>query len=203
MKFFQSLKFSSEELIHLLHAWAAISFAFTIILGGGVGVIGANFLPIFFIASITFGVAFLLHEIAHKVVAHWYGHWAEFRKFDWGLILAVGMSFFGFIFAAPGAVMIQGLVSRKQNGIISVVGPVVNLVLAGMFLVLGFVFSNTFGDLPEFVGLILYHGFFINSRLALFNMIPIFPLDGSKVIAWSVPIWFTVIGVSAFFVFFL
>ena len=80
-------------------------------------------------------MAFLLHELGHKLVAQKYGCQAEFRSFDQMLILAVIMSFFGFILAAPGAVLIQGRVSRKQNGIISATGPGVNLSLAVMFFI--------------------------------------------------------------------
>ena len=88
----------------------------------------------FLISLFTAGIGFLLHELAHKFVAQYYGCEAEFRSMDQMLYFAVGLSLFvGILFAAPGAVMIAGGVTRKENGIISVAGPLTNYVLAGIF----------------------------------------------------------------------
>ncbi|MDP3982272.1 MAG: site-2 protease family protein [bacterium] len=197
------LKFSETELIDLLWAWAALSFAFAVFLGGGIDGFREGFFVRFILAGVTVGVAFLFHEIAHKVVAQRYGHWAEFQKFDWGLVFAVGMSFFGFIFAAPGAVMIRGMVSGEQNGKISIAGPITNIVIASIFFVLGIALTQILGELPSLLNQIIFYGFFINAWLALFNMIPFGPLDGAKVMAWSLPAWLTVGGIAAFLVFFV
>ena len=197
------ITYSEEELIHLLHAWAAITFSFAVILSDGFMGLGPQFVSNLIIAGITVGTAFLFHEMAHKVLAQKYGCWAEFRKFNLGLILAVVMSFFGFIIAAPGAVIISGLVSKEQNGKISVVGPLTNIGLAFLFLALGILWTKTFGAMPPLVQKITSYGFFINSWLALFNMIPFPPIDGSKVIAWSLPIWIIVSSLTFFMVFFM
>jgi Zn-dependent protease len=50
------------------------------------------------------------------------------------LLLALGMSFLGFVFAAPGAVHIKGYINKMQNGIFSLAGPLMNLILALVFL---------------------------------------------------------------------
>jgi len=47
-------------------------------------------------------------------------------------------------------------------------------------------------------------GTYTNLYLAFFNMIPIPPLDGSKVMAWNFPIWATfmlILVILLFFVF--
>ncbi len=54
------------------------------------------------------GVAFLLHEIAHKVVAIEHGQIAEFRADYQMLFLALMGALVGFLFAAPGAVYHRG-----------------------------------------------------------------------------------------------
>ena len=61
----------------------------------------------------------------------------------------------------------------------------VNLILAAFFLFLGkstFIFGYGIGDLANY-------GFLINVWLGVFNMFPIPPLDGSKVIRWSPIAW--------------
>src|SRR3989339_1525964 len=123
---------SEFELRDILKAWVAVSIAFGIILSNSV----ADFYSKFMIASLTVGIGFLFHELGHKFVAQRYGCFAEFRSFDNMLLLAIAMSFFGFVFAAPGAVMISGRISKSRSGRISAAGPVVNIVLAMLFLAL-------------------------------------------------------------------
>jgi Zn-dependent protease len=165
---------SKTEVMHLLRAWIAISLAFSILFGGLASV--QNFIVTFLIAGFTVGLGFLFHELAHKVLAQRYGCFAEFRAFDSMLILAILMSFLGFIIAAPGAVMISGRVSKKANGLISSAGISTNIVLACLFLLSGFVFGYN---------LVSFLGAYINSLLAAFNLIPVWHFDGSKVLAWN------------------
>lgn len=168
---------SEKEIRDLLKAWAAISIAFAVILSDSV--FSGDFYSKFIIASLTVGAGFLLHELGHKVVAQKYGCFAEFRSFDNMLLLAIAMSFLGFVFAAPGAVMISGKVNRKRSGLISAAGPAVNLALAAVFLVMIFI------PLPSLLRPVAYYGFMINSWLALFNMIPFWLFDGYKIMKWS------------------
>jgi uncharacterized membrane protein len=63
----------------LLIAWLAISIAFTLIyVRGGVDLTG--FIVLFAMSLVTVGVAFVLHELAHKFAAMRYGYWASFRR---------------------------------------------------------------------------------------------------------------------------
>ena len=126
---------------------------------------------------LTVGVGFLLHELAHKVVAVRFGQVAGFRA-DYGMLgLAIAAGLAGFLFAAPGAVYHRGHITERENGLIALAGPVTNLVLAALFL--------PFAFLPGFVGAIGNLGVFVNVLLAGFNMIPFGPLDGRKVLAWN------------------
>ncbi|MBL7055467.1 site-2 protease family protein [Candidatus Woesearchaeota archaeon] len=183
---------SDTEIRDLTKAWIAISIAFGIVLRPSIGL---PFYQAFIISFITVGTGFLLHELGHKFVAQRYGCFAEFRSFDQMLFLAIIMSFFGFIFAAPGAVMISGPVGVIRNGKISVAGPIVNIILALVFL--SMLFSFPTGILK----IVAFYGFFINSWLALFNMIPVWNLDGSKVLKWNKKVYGIVIGAAIFLLF--
>lgn len=179
---------SEKELKDLIKAWIAISIAFAVILSNSF--FSYDFYAKFVIASLTVGIGFLLHEIGHKITAQKYGCTAEFRSFDNMLVLAVLMSFFGFVFAAPGAVMISGRVDRKKNGKISAAGPLVNLALALVFL------SLFFAPLPKLFKDAAYYGFFINSLLALFNMIPFWLFDGYKILKWSKVVYGAIVAAA-------
>lgn len=195
-----SLHTSSEEIRQIAIAWIMISLAFAILdLSAGIAsIVSAEFLVDFLISAITVGIGFLLHELGHKVVAQHYRCWAEFRADFMMLLLAVGMSFFGFIFIAPGAVFIIGKVNVRQNGIISIAGPFMNFALALAFLLLAF-----FGPAEGIWAQVFSTGYFINAWLGLFNMIPFGYFDGAKILAWSKPWYFLTVFILAFLAFVL
>lgn len=174
---FGSVRTSEREVRDMVKAWLAISLAFAIMLSGSL--FSEKFLGAFMIAGFTVGIGVILHELAHKLVAQHYGCSAEFRSFDTMLILAIVLSFFGFLFAAPGAVFIHGPVGKRRNGMISLAGPATNLLLAAAFGMFAFAFPQSL--LQSF----LKYGYVINSWLALFNLLPILNFDGAKVLAWS------------------
>ena len=87
-------------------------------------------------------------------------------------------------------------ISPKENGIISLAGPVTNVVLAGVFLVMAFVFSSN-----SIIAGVAKIGITVNLLLAWFNLLPIFPLDGSKVLSWDWRVWLAVFGILTLLVF--
>ena len=136
-------RITRREEADLFIAWLAISLAFAIIKIAPYGITGplrqvslVTALVFFGIALLTVGIGFILHEMAHKFTAIRFGYWAEFRKDNSMLLVAVVLaSLVGFVFAAPGATVIysntadgRGL-TREQNGKISAAGPVINLLL--------------------------------------------------------------------------
>jgi Zn-dependent protease len=190
-------RISRREEFDLFIAWMAISLSFAIIKIAPNGVLGPikSLDPVvaliyFGISLLTVGIGFILHEMAHKFTAIRYGYWAEFRKDNSMLLIAVALaSLVGFVFAAPGATVIysndgRGL-SREQNGKISAAGPIINLLLgipfAGLVLI-----GNSSGNLLSQIGVF---GIQINAMIASFNMLPISILDGRKVMSWNLPVF--------------
>ena len=200
------LTFSARELRDLAVAWVALGVAFAVFLNRGVlrAILAGSAPPeaallALALALSTAGLGFLLHELAHKVVAVRFGQVAAFRA-EYGLLfLTVVSAFAGFLFAAPGAVVHRGRITDRENGLIALAGPVTNLLLVALFLPLALAG-------PGLLGTVGTQGLFINLLLAGFNMIPFGPLDGRKVLAWSLPVYLLVavpsIGLAAF-VFFL
>lgn len=185
-------RFSEIEIRDLAKGWGIISLAFGIVLTGVSNLASTMFLINIALSGFTVGTAFILHELGHKFVAQRYGYVAEFRSFDQMLLFALLMSFFGFVFAAPGAVMIAGNPGLRKNGIISATGPFVNIVLSIMFFAGFFAFPN----------LVFRYGLLINAWIALFNMIPLGPFDGKKILHWDKRIYGVMVGVSLVLVFF-
>ena len=192
----RGLRFSREEYKHILLACGALIAAFTISFVSPI--FGGPLPPVRDIARILLGATvavltgFLLHELMHKVVAQRYGAWAEFRSSRTGLLFAIFTAFLGIVFAAPGAVYIAGPLTREQNGRVSLSGPLTNFLVALAFTGAWFAVALAgvlSGDIKYYIGGILFFTGYINAFLGVFNMLPIPPLDGSKVLAWNVVIW--------------
>ncbi len=197
-------RITRREEADLFVAWIAISFAFAIIFLRDTGkaslLLAASFLAV---SLLTVGIGFILHEMAHKFVAIKYGYWAEFRKDNIMLVVAVALAaLVGVVFAAPGATVIysntadgRGL-SREENGKISASGPLVNLVLCIPFaaiLILGGQGATFTSSIVTMIGTI---GLQVNAMIAAFNMLPVSVLDGKKVWAWNKAVFIVLIAAA-------
>jgi Zn-dependent protease len=214
--------FSKEEKRHLLLATGAFTLALGFMTARGVmGMLAIGTIPwittvliMMPIMLVAVGPAFLLHEIGHKLVAKHYGCWAEFRADPQGLKFGVMIAFIlGFLFMAPGAVMVAGRVNRKQNGHIAAAGPLVNL---GLFLIgipLGAILLAIVGvtdisiiskqglSISAMVLFAVRYWLMANLILGLFNMLPFGPLDGLKVKEWSEGAFYALIAIFSIPVF--
>ena len=194
-------RFTGKEIRDLIISFIVIALGFTILYSNGDY---SHITLIFPIVMIGVGAGFIFHELGHKFVAMHYGYYAEYELWPTGLLIALASSFFGFIFAAPGAVVIYSNgMEEKTNGIISIAGPIVNIILGLIFfLILGSLGNFVYTETGAIVYLICVLGTRINFFLAAFNLLPIPPLDGSKVMAWSVPIWLITFAIAAILVLF-
>jgi Zn-dependent protease len=152
---------------------------------------------LFGLAALSVFAGFLVHELSHKFVARRYGCWAEFRADYRMLGFAIITAFFGFLFAAPGAVMIAGNVDRERNGKVCLAGPASNLFIAVACLsILVFTGASLLADnAPSML-------FRFSVLLGGFNMIPVMPFDGAKIWHWNKPIYILTL-LAAGFLFFL
>jgi Zn-dependent protease len=211
-----SSQFSPGEISSIIIAWLVLSVAITY----------SNFLGLFtgtgslaivvagFIATAT---GFIIHEMGHKFVAIRHGYVAHFRLWMWGLLLTLFVVVFsmgGIVFGAPGAVYIAPAAvafygydsgsrprdPEQDNMIISAAGPGINLAFALGFLSLLLVVSS------GFLAIIAQFGFALNAGLGSFNMIPVPPLDGSKIfrknllvgLGIALPLWAMFFFIFAF-----
>ena len=145
-------------------------------------------------------IAFASHEIlGHKLVAQHYGCEAEYKMWPLGLLLGLITALIpgGFVIAAPGAVYISPYkrgfafkvshLTNKQYAIISLAGPLINIIIAvSLFLVKSFIYPL------ELFAMTARISFF----LAFFNLLPIPPMDGSKIMSWNLRIWLIVTTIA-------
>jgi Zn-dependent protease len=172
---------SSKEVIDLLIAWLGVSFAFYLAFSRPdfTNVSLEYVLATLTVPLLVVGSSFVLHELLHKFTAQHFGFWSEFRAIYTTLALSILFAYVTHIvFAAPGATMIYGPgITKRQNGIISAAGPLLNLALGGLYLLL-----IPLGGVLSYIGT---YGFAINVWLSAFNLLPVGPLDGRKVLDWG------------------
>ncbi len=166
--------FGREEPIHLL-AGAAL-----------VALVGFSLNPgllrtpqLLLIMLLGFAASFIIHEIAHKIMAQNKGLFAEFRIFPLGAVITAITALLPIKVIAPGAVNIMGATTRRELGVIALVGPLTNIILAVVLapvsMITNLYILRTLADLNAFI--------------AFFNLIPFPPLDGHKILTWNTTTW--------------
>lgn len=193
-------RFSRREIGDILIAILVLSVAFMILyrnntvswyLGYEYGDT-MKWVILFAICLVLVFFSFLLHEFGHKFTAQRYGMWSEFRMYPMGLVITLVTSLCGFLFAAPGAVMIRGYADKEANGRIGIAGPIVNIILSAVgILALSMIGGGDYWvddiEVPLFLIFMMFAS--LNAFLALFNLIPVGPLDGKKIFSWNMPVW--------------
>ncbi len=194
---------SATELTHLTVAFLVLTVDIALVEGFlTLGRFGGGIRTDVFLAGIGFAAVaalsgFVAHEMAHKVTAQRYGFWAEFRMSPVGLLLSLVTAFAGFIFAAPGATVVSGMGDVREWGRTSLAGPLLNLLEGGAFLGAALAVWPLAHSADAWTLLVLLA--FINGWFAAFNLVPIGPLDGRKVLRWNTAVWGVGFAVAASF----
>ncbi len=140
-----------------------------------------------------------VHEYAHAWMAHKLGDdtarlsgrltlnpMAHLDPLGSILILLVG-----FGYAKPVPVNIRNFKKRKKYmALTALAGPMSNLIMALIFLIISnipFYFFDFSITVVRVIYYLLYYLAFINVSLALFNLLPIPPLDGSRIFTAVLP----------------
>jgi Zn-dependent protease len=174
-----NIHFSKTEIKHLVIA------TFLVLL---VGLSLNNYRYISLQFLIIFIISFLFHELAHKFLANFYGSWAEFRTEIYGLIVTAisAIPFVPFKFIAPGAVIV-GISEKSKLGKVALIGPMTNLVMGFVFLLLSYLYPYS---------IYFNIGASFNAWISMFNLLPFGVLDGQKIFVWNKIIWSITMGTT-------
>ncbi len=190
----------SMEIREILIADLILILAFDLTIVGGVSTIRTSwpmflyFLPI---AALAVTLSFVLHELMHKFVAQRFGAVAAFVRSQMGTVITLITALFGFLIGIPGATVIYtNNFTREEEGWVSLAGPLTNFAVFLIFFGMGIVLyphfiTNITSTLTPYYQSNSYlqnainFTLFISILLAFFNMLPIYPLDGSKILRWN------------------
>ncbi len=146
---------------------------------------------LYMIPAVVIGLSF--HEFAHAAMAYRLGDRTAYHQGRLTInpaahldILGLIMIFVaGFGWAKPVPVNFYNLSGNKSRGmlLVSLAGPATNFIIAVIAAIL---LGAFFWDTPYLDG-IVSQIISINIILAVFNLLPIPPLDGSKILAGLIP----------------
>jgi Zn-dependent protease len=185
--------FSNEELRDIIIAIIVLALIFSF-----------PDLTLFFLSLILVFFSYFLHEMGHKFMARKFGCMATFKIWPAGIFLGIMTMFFRLIggwnvvFVAPGFIEIMPYsfgrwgfkvvrVGKKELAWISLAGVGINVLFAVVFKILP-------GEIFQILS--RYNGF-----IAFFNLLPIPPLDGSKIFLWEMWVWLFLIFVTILTIF--
>jgi Zn-dependent protease len=192
-----------RELMDIVISLVVLSLGFSIAMAGR-GIVGGirwdlvvAYLPL---TDFVLLFAFIGREMAQRQVARRLGYIAMYQAYYRLLPLAVVFPLlFGFVFAVPGAVVISPSRlnrhgdERRDTFMISAAGPLANIAFAAVG---GLLYTMSSSGFWRFFS-------YVNAWLALFNLLPIPPLDGSKMIRTNPILWLPVMAVAALLVLWL
>lgn len=140
-------------------------------------------------------LCFTLHEIAHGLAAYAMGDKTAkntgrlslnpLNHIDWLGFLLLLVARIGW--AKPVPVNMYNFKDPKKGmAITAFAGPLMNIILVFLSLIFWHLGSNIY-DWNEYLILFFYLSVYYNAVLAMFNLLPIPPLDGSKVLLAFLP----------------
>ena len=157
--------------------------------------INVNYIVAVFLVSFF---SIILHELMHGVTAYLLGDQTAklsgrltlnpLKHIDpvMSIILPMCLALMGMpIFGGAKPVPIN---TRNLRGgewgfaLVAIAGPITNFLLAFIFFLIGYWTGALDAGLSNFGSAVCYAGVFMNIGLCLFNLIPIPPLDGSRVL---------------------
>ena len=145
-------------------------------------------IALFLLPGLIIGLT--IHEAAHAISAKWLGDLTAERMGRVSLnplrhlspLGTAALFVLGFGWGKPVTVNIYNFKNPKFYYLLSsLAGPASNLILAAI--ALGVLYLNP----PAIIGIVASSIFFINSILAVINLLPIPPLDGSKIWPCLIP----------------
>ena len=162
----------------------------------------------FAIAAILVGTAFLPHELAHKFVAIRKGQFARYILWVRGMLFTLLTLVLGIGLIVPGFVAIVPMtrqMDKRDLGLVAFAGPAINAVIGSISLILGVLTYS--GYAIGFTGPLAMSGLFgipnifilvaqFNGLIALFNCIPIWQLDGKKILNWNKVAFFVLVAIN-------
>ncbi len=190
---FSLVKMNEALALFIASLAVAIVFGFQELISGN--------LLYFGIVSLVAVLAMIPHELAHRWSARRLGCYSRYVLSPIGLILTLATAPLSIVkIIMPGYTLVisryyDPVINKRIDGVTSFAGPVVNIVSASItYLALILCLKTLL--CPLLLYIFLYWNTALNAWVAFFNLLPIPPLDGSKIIRWNPVLWIISLVIS-------
>ena len=184
-------KYTKEEIKNILLTIIIISILFTIHMTQKTQWTQTNFINILILTIIIFTISLLAKIYSQKLLAQKYHYHIEYKIWGYGIVFAVVTMLLNIFIITPGYFkygLYDRIATSQEKAKIALMGPTVNIVLAVIFLIPILVTKTTLTDMI-LVKLALLIGYYINTYMAVFNLIPFMKLDGLKIFEHDIKMW--------------
>lgn len=173
-------------------SWILGILSITIALGG------FQIINLYFYTSPIFVgilVGFISHEYMHRYLSRKYHMASRYTANVLGVLITLVSALLPIKLLMPGYVKTWTLGPASRKGILYSVagGPITNIVIASILFIASFV-------LPVYSSFLRSVGW-VNAYISLFNLIPIPPLDGDKILRLDIVLWAVLFIISLAFIF--
>jgi hypothetical protein len=140
-------------------------------------------------------LSYVLFILPQKLIARRFGCKSRYVLSKIGMLLTVITAISPLRFLSPGMLIVPEInfLSKKQQGIISFIGPLINLILGLVYLSLGAYFRVT--AILDISKLMLNGSFFI-SQISFLGLLPLGLSRGRKIYSWNKIIYFSMLIVA-------
>lgn len=184
-----------SSIIKLNEALSLIIASIVVSLVFGLGYLLSHEYIVFLIISIGAIIAMVPHELAHRWSARRMGCYSRYVLDPTGLLLTLitAIPIIPFKIIMPGYTLVishyyDPVENKRINGVVSLAGPITNILFATISFFIVVVCLKTMLCTSIILSL-AYWTAILNSWVAFFNLLPIPPLDGSKIISWKPLLW--------------
>ena len=186
-----NIKFTKDELKNILISIIIISILFTVNMTRRTQWTQDNFINILIITLIIFTISLTAKIYSQKSLARKFKYHIEYNIWGYGILFSLVTMLLN-VFIITTGYFKYGLYKRiatdEEKAKIARIGPITNIILAIIFLLSLITIKSLTINIP-ILKLAMLIGFYINTYMAAFNLIPFMTLDGIKIVEYDMKMW--------------
>ncbi len=140
-------------------------------------------------------ITYSIMILPQKLMAKRYNCESRYVLSKIGLILTIVTAISPVRFLSPGVLIVPEInyLSKKQQGLISFIGPIINIVIGIVYLFLGaFLITPNNPEIPR----LMLNGSFLASQFVFFGLLPFGLSRGKKIYNWNKIIYFIMLVIT-------